>query len=455
MIALYSVEEARKTILRRDNGASLPVPRTLRENLARLFGEPISPAAAVARLLSEVQSRGDAAIFEWTERIDGIRQEALAVPEREIDDALSRIPPDLAEALQLAASRIRQFHAMQPIPDWTSTEMGGTLGQRFTPISRAGVYVPGGTAPLPSSLLMCAIPAQVAGVEDIVIATPPGRLDGRIPDVILAAAAIAGTRRVYAVGGALAVGALAYGTDTIPRVDKIVGPGNLFTTLAKQQVYGAVGIDGIFGPTETAVIADDSANPAWIAADLMAQAEHDVLASAILFTPSRSLAGAVQLEIGRQIESLSRAEVIAQSLALRGGIVLVDDLKQACQLASDYAAEHTCIAVTRSEEAACIARLPNAGGLFVGEYSFEVLGDYVAGPSHTMPTGGSARFASPLNVLDFLKITSIVRLDRETSSRLSPAAARIAEAEALTAHRSAALRRTTARAIGDFDNDGQ
>jgi histidinol dehydrogenase len=446
MLKIYTTVEAQDTILRRDNGASLTINDSLRQSLERLFSEPITPEAAVARLLGEVRERGDAAIIEWTERIDGIRRPALAVPESELDAALARIPDELAEALAFAAQRIRRFHELQPIPNWTSTELGGVLGQRFTPVASTGVYVPGGTAPLPSSLLMSAIPAQVAGVRDIVITTPAGQPDGRIPDVILAAAAVAGTRQVYAAGGALAVGALAFGTETIPRVDKIVGPGNLFTTLAKQQVYGMVGIDGIYGPTETAVVADDSANPGWIAADLMAQAEHDTLASAILFTPSRQLATAVQNEIGRQIESLSRAEIIAQSLALRGGIVLVDDLDQACRLASDYAAEHTCLAVEKSNEATCIELIPNAGGLFVGEHSFEVLGDYVAGPSHTMPTGGTARFASPLNVLDFLKITSIVQLDRQSSVRLSPLAARIAQAESLTAHQNAAQKRIEAGA---------
>ena len=317
--------------------------------------------------------------------------------------------------------------------------MGGVLGQRFTPIRRAGVYVPGGTAPLPSSLLMTAIPAQVAGVPEIIVATPPGRPHGQIPDVILAAAAVAGIKTVYAIGGALAVAAMTYGTETVPRVDKIVGPGNLFTTLAKQQLYGIVGIDGVYGPTETAVVADESADPAWVAADLLAQAEHDVLASAILFTPSRDLAEAVQVEAARQMEFLSRADIITQALSFRGGIVLVDDLDQACRLASDYAAEHTCLAVGEEFQQACAAAIPNAGGLFIGERSFEVLGDYVAGPSHTMPTGGTARFASPLNVLDFMKISSIVQLDAETSAKLSPFAARIARSEELTAHENAAL----------------
>jgi histidinol dehydrogenase len=317
--------------------------------------------------------------------------------------------------------------------------MGGTLGQRVTPINRVGVYVPGGTAPLPSSLLMAVIPAQVAGVKEIIVATPPDRETGKIADVILAAAQICGIDKVIMLGGAQAIAAMAFGTETIPQVDKVIGAGGLFTTLAKRQVYGIVGIDGLYGPTETAVVADDSADPAWVAADLLAQAEHDVLATAVLFTPSQAFAEAVQVEIGKQLEELSRAAIIVQSLKNQGGIVITADLDQACQLASDYAAEHTCIATANPE--AYIDKIPNAGGLFIGERSFEVLGDYVAGPSHVMPTSSTARFASPLNVLDFVKITSIIQLDDATSAKLSPIAAQIAQAEGLTGHVNAARKR--------------
>jgi histidinol dehydrogenase len=441
MLKIYSVADAQRSILSRDNALEPEVTSGLRDGLRRIFGEDITPETAVARLVADVRRRGDAAIIEWTERIDGVRRDDLRVDPAQMQAALARTPADLVTALKVAAERVRQFHALQPIPNWTTHEMGGTLGQRFTAVASAGVYVPGGTAPLPSSLLMSAIPAQVAGVSQIIVTTPPGKPDGRVPDVILAAAAIAGIDTIYAVGGALAVAALAFGTATIPRVDKIVGPGNLFTTLAKRQVYGMVGIDGLYGPTETAVVADDNADPAWVAADLLAQAEHDVMASAILFTPSLKLAEAVQVEAGRQMETLSRAETIAISLAHRGGIVLTADLDEAFQLASDYAAEHTCIATADAESHT--AKIRNAGGLFIGERSFEVLGDYVAGPSHTMPTSGTARFASPLNVLDFVKISSIIQLDAATSTQLSPIAARIAEAEALTAHANAARQRFT------------
>ncbi len=298
--------------------------------------------------------------------------------------------------------------------------------------------MPGGTAPLPSSLLMSAIPAQVAGVEEIVVATPPGR-DGRVPPIILAAAAAVGVDTVFTLGGAQAVAALAYGTATIPRVDKIVGPGNLFVTLAKQQVFGLVGIDGLNGPTETIIIADETANPHWVAADLLAQAEHDTLATAILLTPSRPLAEAVQAAVAQQAEALSRDAVIAVSLAERGGIVLTADLPEAAQLADAFAPEHLCLAV--ADPHIWAASIHNAGGLFFGERSFEVLGDYVAGPSHTMPTGGTARFASPLNVLDFVRITSLIELDEATATALVPAAAALARAEGLTAHAAAAGQR--------------
>src|SRR5262245_26505 len=345
-------------------------------------------------------------------------------------------------AMRLAAARIRAFHERQPLPNWTTDALGGTLGQRATPVRRVGVYVPGGSAPLFSSLLMSAIPAQVAGVEEIVICTPPNP-----HPAILAAAQLIGVERIFQIGGAQAIGALAFGTESVPQVDKIVGAGNLFVTLAKQQVYGIVGLDGLYGPTETLVIADASASPAWVAADLLAQAEHDPLASAILLTPERALAEAVQREVGHQLETLSRAEIVAQSLAGRGGIVLTPDLATAAALADDYAAEHVCLAVADPQSLATHIR--NAGGLFVGERSFEVLGDYVAGPSHVMPTGGTARFSSPLNVLDFVKITSLVALDAATSAAISPAAAELARAESLTAHAAAAEFRASDETTND------
>jgi histidinol dehydrogenase len=285
---------------------------------------------------------------------------------------------------------------------------------------------------------MTVIPAKVAGVEQVIVCTPPGR-DGRVPDATLAAALVAGADAVFTIGGAQAIAAMAFGTETVPRVDKIVGAGGLFVTLAKRQVYGLVGLDGLAGPTETVIVADETANPAWVAADLLAQAEHDVLATAILLTPSRALAVAVQREVEAQVGVLSRGELAAQSLASRGGIVLTPDLETAVRLADDFAPEHLCLSVREPERWAGAVR--RAGGLFLGEHSFEVLGDYVAGPSHVMPTMGTARFASPLNVLDFCKITSIIALDPDTAARLGGAAACLARAESLTGHAAAAEKR--------------
>jgi histidinol dehydrogenase len=450
MLRIYDDwKQARQTVLcRRDRMAFDEMPEPVRAGIQRVFGEDLTPEEAVARILTDVRRRGDEALREWMARTDGLTDDDLEVPGETLEVAYNSLPSDLADALDLAADRIRAFHTHQPIASWTTTDLGGTLGQRVIPLQRVGVYVPGGTAPLPSSLLMAVIPARVAGVDQVVVCTPPGReacpeqsrRDRRVPDVTLAAAHIAGIDRLFRLGGAQAIAALAYGTSTVPQVDKIVGAGGLFTTLAKRQVYGQVGLDGLYGPTETVVVADDSANPAWVAADLLAQAEHDVLATAILFTPSRRLAEAVQAEITRQLEHLSRVEVITASLTEQGGIVLTPDLETAVHLADEFAPEHLCLSVQEPEVWA--ERISNAGGLFLGEHSFEVLGDYVAGPSHIMPTGGTARFASPVNVLDFVKIVNIIGLDAQTAARLCPAAARIANAESLTAHGAAAKARS-------------
>ena len=441
MLKLYSVDEAKQTILRRENAhfyADAEMTEAQKEASAAIYGQPLTPDEAVRHILKDIHQHGDTALHKWTQKLDGAEIDQIVVPADEMAAALDRIEPELRAALDTAAGRIRDFHQRQPLPNWTTDQMGGTIGQRVTPIQRVGVYIPGGTAPLPSSVLMCAIPGRVAGVEELIAVTPPNK-DGTVPDVILAAASIAGIDQLYKIGGAQAIGALAFGTESIKKVDKIVGPGSLWVTLAKRQVYGIVGIDGLYGPTETAVVADESADPAWVAADLLAQAEHDVLASAILFTPSAELAEKVQIEVAKQTEELSRAEIIVQSLANQGGIVLTKDIDEACQLASEYAAEHTCIA-TRNPDI-YLNKIPNAGGLFVGEHSFEVLGDYVAGPSHTMPTNATARFASPLNVADFVKISSIIQVDPETAAQLAPVAATIAKAEGLDGHAAAALKR--------------
>ena len=447
---IEDVEEARRTVLRRRDVLVLDeVPEPVQDGIRKLFGPGVTPDEATGKILQDVRRRGDEALRDWTERLDGVIVEDFEVARDDWDRAYDGLPGDLTAAIELATRRIRRFHQRQPLPSWETTEMGGRLGHRATPLARVGIYVPGGTAPLPSSLLMTAIPARVAGVDEVIVCTPPGD-GGRVPAATLAAARLAGVDRVFRIGGAQAIGAMAYGTESVPRVDKIAGAGGLFTTLAKRQVVGQVGLDGLFGPTETVVVADDSADPAWVAADLLAQAEHDVLATAILLTPSRPLAEAVQAEVTRQLASLTRRDLLETSLAGQGGIVLTPDLAAAVKLADAFAPEHLCLSVR--DPGVWAERIRNAGGLFLGEHSFEVLGDYVAGPSHIMPTGGTARFASPVSVLDFVKLTNIIALDVQTASRLCDAAARVAAAESLTAHAAAARAR---RGEGDGDDGSQ
>lgn len=438
VVTFYTSEEARRTILRRVQWEDQEMPAAVLDGIERIFGERLAPAEAVARILRDVRQRGDAALRAWAQQIDKATDSVLEIPAVEWRAAFDRLPAIQREALELAAERVAAFHRKQPIDSWVDSGPDGTLGQLIRPLDRAGVYVPGGTAPLPSSLLMAAIPARVAGVREVIACTPAGKTG--IHDLILAAAHVAGVDRLFALGGAQAIAALAYGTETVPRVDKIVGAGGLFVTLAKRQVFGSVGIDGFYGPTETLVIADDSADPAWAAADMLAQAEHDVLASPILLTPSRDLAAAVAGQLARQLETLSRAEIAAAALADRGGIVVTADLAEAVELANAYAAEHLCLLV--AEPWALVGQIRHAGGIFVGEHSFEVLGDYVAGPSHVMPTEGSARYASPLSVADFVKRISLVAFTREASARLSGPAAVLARGEGLTAHARAAEMRT-------------
>ncbi len=431
MIKIYDVETAKKSILRRDLQSIFDYPDSLTRSTEKLFGNGVNPEKAVEIILTSVSAEGDAAIRKWSELLDKKSIGEICIPEARIVDSYRSLQDSLKKVMQVSADRIRTFHELQPLPNWETKTLGGILGQKVNPIKRVGIYVPGGTAPLPSSLLMTAIPAQVAGVTQIVVCTPPDP-----HETILAAAYMCGINEVYQVGGAQAVAAMAFGTQSIPKVDKIVGAGNIFVTLAKQKVFGIVGLDGLAGPTETMVIADRSANPAWVSSDMLAQAEHDILASAILLTPYRSVADKVSQELEKQIRVLSRAEIIRQSMASRGGIVLTPDLQTAAQLADDYGSEHLCLSVEDPE--ALAKQINNAGGFFLGEHSFEVLGDYIAGPSHIMPTGGTARFASPLNVMDFVKISSIVALDGDTSKSLSPMASQFARAESLTAHAASA-----------------
>jgi histidinol dehydrogenase len=436
MLKIYDAPSARQSLLKRKAPDEFEVSAAVLQGIEQIFEEKLSPSQAVQRILKDVRQRGDQALVDWSRKLDGVAPKAFRIADSEIKSALQNLPEEQRQSLEFMLQRIQGFHQRQPLTSWMTNDLGGTLGQFMRPIRRVGLYVPGGTAPLPSSVLMSAVPAKVAGVPETVVVAPPQRQTGQVAPVILAAAAIAGVDEVYMLGGAQAIAALAYGTQSIAPVDKIFGPGNLFVTLAKQQVFGVVGIDGLAGPTETVVIADQNARPAWVAADLLAQAEHDVLASAILLTPSQPLAEAVQVEVGRQMESLSRGQILQASLQNRSGIVLTADLQEATELANLYAPEHLCLTV--SDPWALSEQIYAAGGVFLGEHSFEVLGDYVAGPSHVMPTGGSARFASPLNVWDFIHIVSLVALDRATAQQIAPAAIQVAYAEGLDAHARAA-----------------
>lgn len=431
---IFDVSEAKRTILRRQSLRRMTFSQTTLQRTEKVFGKGITPPQAVDLILNSVEDQGDRALYRWSTILDGYDSPQIKIPESQLKAAWERLDPALKDAMKLAATRIEAFHKLQPIESWTSSELGGQLGQRVTSIESVGVYVPGGTAPLPSSLLMSVIPAQVAGVPKISVATPPNTAPS-----ILAAAYLLGISNIYQIGGAQAIAALAFGTETVAKVNKIVGAGNLFVTLAKQKLYGFVGLDGLAGPTETMVIADDTADPGWVAADLLAQAEHDVLASAILLTTSPILAKAVVSEIDRQIEDLSRKDIIRESIINTGGIVVVESLDQAAQLANEYAAEHLCLSVQDPQQ--LMAKINNAGGFFLGDHSFEVLGDYVAGPSHIMPTSGTARFSSPLNVLDFVKISSVIGLDPTSAVQLSEKAAKLAQLEGLTAHAAAAQAR--------------
>lgn len=444
MFKQYDPRTARQTILKRTPPDEFPISDRVLDGIEERFGERLTPEEAVIRILKDVRMNGDSALQNWTNRLDSLDLKPAPVSKNLIQSALDSIPAAQRDALEKAAARIESFHRHQPLTSWFTNELGGTLGQIIRPLQRVGLYVPGGTAPLPSTVLMSAIPARVAGVKEIIVVTPPNRsfinAAAPIAPIILAACAIAGVEEIYPLGGAQAIAALAYGTESVRAVDKIFGPGNLFVTLAKRQVYGVVGIDGLAGPTETVVIADEFANPAWVAADLLAQAEHDLLASAILLTPSQSLIEKVQVEIAQQLEDRSRADIIVASLENRGGAILTRDLEETLQLANEYAPEHLGLSVREPWRWA--EKVNNAGGVFMGEHSFEVLGDYLAGPSHVMPTGGSARFASPLNVWDFVKIVSLIALDENTAQTIGPIAATLAQSEGLDAHANAALLRT-------------
>ena len=393
---------------------------------------------AVAEILADVRSRGDAAVLEYTRRFD--RQEAGSVAELELSRAVlaaafAGLPQVQRDALEQAAARIRDFHQRQRAESWEYLEADGTrLGQKVTPLDRVGLYVPGGRAAYPSSVLMNALPAKVAGVGELIMVVPcPG---GERNPLVLAAAHLAGVDRVFAIGGAQAVAALAHGTRTIPQVDKIVGPGNAYVAAAKRRVFGVVGIDMVAGPSEVLVIADASANPDWVAMDLFAQAEHDELAQSILLCPDAEFIEAVAQSIARLLPTMSRRAVISAALEGRGALVRVRDLEEACSIADRIAPEHLELAVAEPRQLA--DRIRHAGAIFLGHYASESLGDYCAGPNHVLPTSRSARFSSPLGVYDFQKRSSLIEVTATGARTLGPIAVTLAEGEGLTAHARAA-----------------
>ena len=388
----------------------------------------------VQAIVDDVRARGDEALFEYTKKFDGAELSAdnIRVTQAEIQEALSQVDPNLLAVMKKSMKNIREYHEKQKQYSWFDSKPNGTiLGQKVTALSSVGVYVPGGKAAYPSSVLMNIIPAEVAGVEKIVMVTPPGK-DGRVNPVTLIAAHLAGATEVYKVGGAQAIAALAFGTKSIPRVNKIVGPGNIFVALAKKAVYGHVSIDSIAGPSEILVLADETANPRYVAADLLSQAEHDELASAILVTTSMELAEKVSAEADAFVQNLSRKAILEKSLENYGYILVADSMEDAIETANAIASEHLEIVTKNSFEV--MTKIQNAGAIFMGEYSSEPLGDYFAGPNHVLPTNGTAKFFSPLGVDDFIKKSSIIYYSREALEAVHTDIESFAEAEHLTAH---------------------
>jgi len=402
-----------------------------------LSWESVSDDAVNQRVLdiiADVRSRGDAALVELTQRFDGLAVASMAdliLPRERLELALMRITPAQREALETAAERVRSYHEKQKQDSWRYTEADGTvLGQQVTPLDRAGLYVPGGKASYPSSVLMNAIPAKVAGVAEVVMVVPTPR--GEINEIVLAAACIAGVDRVFTIGGAQAVAALAYGTESVPQVDKIVGPGNIYVATAKRHVFGQVGIDMIAGPSEILVVCDGGTDPDWIAMDLFSQAEHDEDAQSILVSPDAAFLDKVAASIEKLLPTMERAEIIRTSLGNRGALIQVADQAQACQVANRIAPEHLELSVADPES--WLPNIRHAGAIFMGRYTAEALGDYCAGPNHVLPTSGTARFSSPLGVYDFQKRSSIIFCSADGASVLGKTASVLARGESLTAH---------------------
>ncbi len=394
----------------------------------------------VTDIIENVKANGDNALYEYCEKFDKATLTSLQVTKEEIDEAVAAVEPKFLEILKKAAANIRKFHEKQVRNSFIiNDENGIVIGQKVIPVDRAGLYVPGGTAAYPSTVLMDSIPAKIAGCREVVMVTPPGA-DGKINPVILAAASVAGVDKIFKVGGAQAIAALAYGTESVPKVDKIVGPGNAFVAEAKKQVFGKVSIDMIAGPSEILIVADGASDPRFVAADLLSQAEHDKLASAVLVTDSEALAVAVQAELENQIPQLTRAEIARVSIDNNGKIIVADTLEAAIEIANEIAPEHLELCVDNPFD--YLDQIRHAGSIFMGRHCPEALGDYFAGPNHTLPTSGTARFSSPLSVDDFVKKTQYTYYTREALKTVADDVAYFAEAEGLTAHARSAVIRT-------------
>jgi histidinol dehydrogenase len=427
MRVVEGFQKAKALLTREVPSYGLPLSAKLKTRVRRK--EP-STEEIVERILAEVRDKGDKALFSYAKKLDGVEISSLEVSKNEVSDAYEKVDKKLVSALKLAANRIKQFHSMcrQRLE---SSFLSQGLGRQISPLNRVGIYVPGGTAAYPSTVLMTAIPARVAGVREIILVTPPKK-DGAVPPATLVAADIAKVNRIFKIGGAQAIAALAFGTESVPKVDKICGPGNIFVVTAKRMVYGTAAIESLAGPSEVIIVADDTANASFCAADLIAQAEHDPQASAILITTSTKLAEGVASEIKKQLAKLERRTIAAEAIKSRGMVVIVNNIDEAIELVNLYAPEHVSLMLRNA--ASYIQKIRNAGCICIGGSSPVALGDYIAGPSHVLPTGGSARFSSPLGVEDFLKVTNVIALDKAAGKELGQAAITIAEAEELKGH---------------------
>ena len=429
---IKGIQNAENVLVRIDPLDLDSLPESVLARTQEAFGKGVTPLQSIHQILDDVRQDGDAAVRRYAKLLDGSDLEDFRVTEEQMAQARNSVSKELRESLELAAQRVRDFHEATMPSDWVDREKG--LGELVRPLDRVGLYAPGGSAAYPSTVLMTAVPARVAGVREVILCTPPQRGEVLNPAVIVAAE-IAGVDALYQVGGVPAVAAMAYGTASVPKVDKICGPGNIFVSYAKKLVQGSVDIDGVFGPTETIVLADKTANASFCAADLIAQAEHDPLATAILITNSQELVDQVGSEVTRMIAEQPRAEVAQTALDRQGRVVLVDSLEEAVDLVNRIAPEHLCLLL--DDPWSWVDKIKHAGGLFLGEYSPEVMGDYIAGPSHVMPTGGTARFGSALSVHHFLRTMPVVGLSPSEFQKLGKAAVHIADAEGLSGHASA------------------